>query len=138
MKNVMLKIEGLQSSIDGEENTIELVTEGKLYKKGNAVYLVYEESEISGMKGCTTTVKVVEDKISMKRFGKSKSEIIFEKGKRYNTNYHTPYGTFDMEVLTKDMSYSITDEYKGDIHIEYFVNLEGLVESTNQLRIKIM
>ncbi|MCT4618963.1 MAG: DUF1934 domain-containing protein [Marinisporobacter sp.] len=138
MKNVMLKIKGLQTSIDGEENAIELITEGKLYQKGNVMYLVYEESELSGMEGCTTTVKVIQDKIWMKRFGKSKSEIIFEKGKPYNTNYHTPYGTFDMEVLTKDMTYSLTDEYKGELFIEYFVNLEGIVESTNQLRIKIM
>ncbi|MCT4607128.1 MAG: DUF1934 domain-containing protein [Marinisporobacter sp.] len=138
MKNVMLKIQGLQTSIDGEENEIELITEGKLYQKGNAMYLVYEESELSGMEGCTTTVKVIQDQISMKRFGKAKSEIIFEKGKPYNTNYHTPYGMFDMEVLTKDMTYSLTDEYKGELFIEYFVNLEGIAESTNQLRIKIM
>ncbi|QXM06779.1 DUF1934 domain-containing protein [Crassaminicella indica] len=138
MKNIMLKIEGMQIGMDGEENTIELVTEGKLYEKGNTLYLVYEESEISGMAGCTTTVKISKDKISMKRFGTAKSEIVFEKGKRYNSNYHTPYGTFDMEVLTKDMTYTITDEYKGDIRIEYFLNLQGMAETTNELRIKIM
>lgn len=138
MKNVMLKIEGMQTSMDGEENTIELITEGKLYEKGSFIYLVYEETEVSGMKGCTTTVKLSKDKISMKRFGTLKSEIIFEKGKRYVTNYNTPYGAVDMEVLTKDMTYTITDANKGDVSIEYFVNLKGMIESTNKLNITIM
>ncbi|QEK13270.1 DUF1934 domain-containing protein [Crassaminicella thermophila] len=138
MKKVMLKIEGMQKNMDGEENTIELFTEGKLYEKGDYIYLIYEETEVSGMEGCTTTVKLSKDKISMKRFGALKSEIIFEKGKRFNTNYHTPYGTFNMEVLTKEIEYSITDAKKGDIRIEYFVNLQGMAESTNKLNIKIM
>ncbi|TCO78744.1 DUF1934 domain-containing protein [Marinisporobacter balticus] len=138
MKHVMLKIEGLQTSLDGEENSIELVTEGKLYEKGNSIYLVYEETEISGMEGCTTTVKLSEDKISMKRFGVLKSEIVFEKGKRTVTNYPTPYGVMDMEVLTKDMGYTITDANKGNVSIEYFVSLQGMAESTNKLNIMIM
>ncbi|WP_053954779.1 DUF1934 domain-containing protein [Inediibacterium massiliense] len=138
MKNIMLRIEGMQIDMDGEENKIELVTEGKLYEKENAVYLVYEETEVSGMKGCTTTVKLSQDKIYMKRFGNLKSEIVFEKGKRYTTLYHTPYGVFDMEVLTKDMNYSITDAKKGGVQIEYFINLEGITESQNKLNITIM
>ncbi|WP_129599210.1 DUF1934 domain-containing protein [Anaerophilus nitritogenes] len=138
MKNIMLKIEGMQIDMDGEENKIELVTEGKLYEKEDAVYLVYEETEVSGMKGCTTSVKLSQDKIYMKRFGRLKSEIIFEKGKRYMTHYHTPYGVFDMEVLTQDMNYSITDAKKGGVHIEYFINLEGMTESQNKLNITIM
>ncbi|MEW9124717.1 MAG: DUF1934 domain-containing protein [Thermotaleaceae bacterium] len=138
MKNILLKIEGTQRNIDGEESTIELTTEGKLYKKENATYLVYEESEISGMEGCTTTVKVGQDKISMRRFGTANSEIIFQKGKRFTTHYNTPYGVFDMEVLTREISYNMTDADKGDISIEYYVSLEGLVESTNKLNIRII
>ncbi|MFZ5968829.1 MAG: DUF1934 domain-containing protein [Bacillota bacterium] len=138
MKNVLLKIQGTQKMSDGEENTIELVTEGKLYEKPNAIYLVYEESEISGLEGCTTTVKVSKDKVYMRRFGVNNSEIVFEKGKRYVTNYNTPYGDFDMQVVTSNMEYHISDVVKGDIFIEYDISLDGLVESSNKLSIKIM
>ena len=138
MKEVMLKIEGIQKDFDGEENIIELTTEGKLYKKENGLYLVYEETELSGMKGCTTTLKLLKDKISMRRFGTSNSEIVFEKGKRYEANYNTPYGTFDMEVLTKEMAYNINDANRGEISIEYHISVEGLVQSRNILNIRIM
>lgn len=138
MKNVMLKIEGMQKSMDGEENVIELTTEGKLYEKENAMYLVYDETELSGMDGSTTTVKLSRDKISMKRFGVSNSEMIFEKGKRYVANYNTPYGNFDMEVLTMDMEFNINDASKGDVFIEYHLSLKGLMETQNTLSIRIM
>lgn len=138
MKNVMLKIEGKQKTSDGEENVIELTTEGKLYEKENAVYLVYEESQISGLEGSTTTVKLAKDKISMKRYGSASSEMVFEKGKRYKAEYNTPFGTFGMEVLTMEMDYHINDASKGNVYIEYHVSLQGLTESSNQLNIKIM
>ncbi len=138
MKNVMLKIEGMQQSVDGEENVIELTTEGKLYEKEHATYLVYDETEVSGMDGSTTTVKLARDKVSMKRFGTSNSEMVFEKGKRYVANYMTPYGNFDMEVLTMNMEYNINDANKGNVFIEYHMSLQGLVESKNTLNIKIM
>lgn len=138
MKNILLRIEGTQRNLDGEESTIELTTEGKLYKKENATYLVYEESEISGMEGCTTTVKVIEDQVSMRRFGTANSEIIFQKGKKYVTHYNTPYGIFDMEVLTRKLACNMTDADKGDIYIEYNISLEGLVESSNKLSIRVM
>ncbi|KXG76202.1 DUF1934 domain-containing protein [Thermotalea metallivorans] len=138
MKNVLLRIEGTQKSFDGEENTIELVTEGKLYQKENALYLVYEESEISGLEGCTTTLKVSKDRVSMRRFGTAHSEIIFEKGRRFSTSYHTPYGDFRMEILTREMEANISDTNKGDITIEYNISLQGMIESKNRLNIRIM
>ena len=138
MKNVMLKIEGVQKSVDGEENFIELTTEGKLYEKEDTVYLVYEETEISGMDGCTTTVKLSRDKISMKRYGAASSEMVFEKGKRHVADYKTPYGVFDMEVLTMNMEYNINDANRGNVFVEYHLSLEGLVESSNTLNISIM
>jgi uncharacterized beta-barrel protein YwiB (DUF1934 family) len=138
MKDVVLRIEGIQKDETGEENVIELMTEGKFYEKRNAIYIVYKETELSGMDGCTTTLKLTKGKISMKRFGTSTSEMIFERGKRHAANYSTPYGNFDMEVLTKNMIYTISDANKGNVFIEYEVRLQGMFGSNNSLNIQIM
>ncbi|WP_432662531.1 DUF1934 domain-containing protein [Wukongibacter baidiensis] len=138
MKNVILKIRGSQMPAGEEEDVIELMTEGKVYNKENAIYLVYEESELSGMEGCTTTLKLMEDKIVMKRFGNATSQLIFEKGKRHVSNYSTPYGNFRMEILTKKVEYSIDENYKGNISLEYRMSLQGLSEGTNKLDIEII
>lgn len=138
MKNIMLKIIGKQINKDGEEDVIELVTEGKYYKKGDTTYLVYQESEISGMEGCTTTLKITDDLVSMKRFGTANSEIKFKKGVRFNTFYNTPMGNIELEILTKQINNTISDTAKGSIDIEYDISLQGLVEGRNKMNIKIM
>ena len=48
MKEVMVKITTNQVNEQGEEDIMEFVTEAKLYKRGEAVYLIYEETELSG------------------------------------------------------------------------------------------
>ena len=49
MKEVMVKITTNQVNEQGEEDIMEFVTEAKLYKRGEAVYLIYEETELSGI-----------------------------------------------------------------------------------------
>lgn len=137
-KDVILKIKGTQMPTGSDEDNIELITEGKFYDKDNAKYLVYEESQLSGMEGCTTTLKITDNKIEMKRFGKATSQLVFEKGKRYVTNYSTPYGNFRMEILTKKLDLEIDEDIKGSISLEYRISLQGLAEGTNKLDIEIM
>ncbi|MEY8297108.1 DUF1934 domain-containing protein [Emergencia timonensis] len=137
----MLKITGKQFSGDISEDQMEFITEGKLYEKGDSTYLIYDESEFSGFPGCKTTLKLTGDCIRMKRIGSEVGfgmEFIFEKGKRFNSKYHTPYGNLDMEVLTNDVVNNLTEEGFGDINIDYHVSLNGMAEGRNRLKIEVM
>ena len=141
MKDIMLKITGKQFSGDISEDQMEFITEGKLYEKGDSTYLIYDESECSGFPGCKTTLKLTGDCIRMKRIGSEVGfgmEFIFEKGKRFNSKYHTPYGNLDMEVLTNDVVNNLTEEGFGDINIDYHVSLNGMAEGRNRLKIEVM
>lgn len=137
MKEVMVKIEGMQRGPDGEEDKIEFVTEGKQYLRNGHMYLVYDESEISGMEGSRTTVKVDVDEIKMKRFGSTSSDMVFKLKSRHTTKYATPYGDFKMEIYTKKIDSNIDKDQKGTIYIEYIMSIQGLVESNNTLSISI-
>src|SRR3712207_7978947 len=70
-KDAIISIKSEQASI--EDGTVEVVTKGKLYKKNDLYYAIYEETEISGMKGTTTTIKIGKDKFSLLRMGDRKS-----------------------------------------------------------------
>ena len=136
-----MKITGKQFSGDISEDQMEFITEGKLYEKGDSTYLIYDESEFSGFPGCKTTLKLTGDCIRMKRIGSEVGfgmEFIFEKGKRFNSKYHTPYGNLDMEVLTNDVVNNLTEEGFGDINIDYHVSLNGMAEGRNRLKIEVM
>lgn len=141
MKDIMLKIIGKQVTMEIEEEQLELVTEGKLEERDGSVYLFYDESEFSGMQGCTTSLKITGDKIKMKRFGESigiDTEIEFEKGKRFKGYYDTPYGSVEMEVLTNDVINNLEKEGKGSLNIDYHISLKGLSEGRSILDIQII
>ncbi len=133
----MIKVHGLQKNQEGEENKIELSTMGSIYEKNNNIYVVYEETEISGMEGTTTTLKIEgNDKLSMKRYGSTSSQMVFEMGKRHTSDYRTPYGDFKMEVVTNQLSIDIdTQSLKGNLSINYKLSISGLIETQNQLSI---
>lgn len=142
MKDIMLKIIGRQITTDSEQDQLEFVTEGKYYVKGDSVYLVYPESEFSGMEGCTTSLQITGDNIKMNRYGESiglDTEIEFQKGKRFKGYYDTPFGSVEMEVLTNDVVNKIEKmEGKGSLNIDYHISLRGLSEGRSILDIEII
>ena len=142
MKDIILKIIGKQLSYDMEEVQLEFVTEGQIYEKGKSLYLVYEESEFSGMPGCKTKLEFSGDEIKMSRFGKEgieiDTEIEFRKGKRYTGYYETPFGAVEMEVLTNEIENNLSAEGKGSVNIDYNISLKGLTEGRNKLNIEVM
>ena len=141
MKDIMLRIIGKQLSCDVEEVQLEFVTEGQIYEKDKSLYLIYEESEFSGMPGCKTKLEFTGDKIRMSRLGKGiglDTEIEFRKGKRYKGYYETPFGAVEMEVLTNEIENNLSVEGKGSVNIDYHISLKGLTEGRNKLNIEVM
>ena len=59
MKPVLVSVKSIQRNKEGEELKMELVSEGKYYVKDGTQYIVYEESELTEMKGVTTVIKVL-------------------------------------------------------------------------------
>ena len=144
MKDIMLRIignqlHGLDSKSD--DDAMEFITEGRFAKKGDALYLIYEESELSGVIGCTTSLKVTDGKVRMKRYGDEggiETAIEFTKGGKFVGLYETPFGAVEMEVLTNDIDNQLSPEGSGTLGIDCSVSLKGLVESRNLLKFEIM
>ena len=144
MKDIMMKITGkhINKSDELEDDGIEFITEGKAYRKGNSTYVIYRESAVSGMEGASTTLKITEDgNVRMKRFGNESSldtVMEFRPGIRYTGMYETPYGSFEMEVLTNRIINQIEPvNLTGSLHIDYEITLKGLAESRSTLSIQL-
>ncbi len=141
MKNITLKIKGSYVYDEAhEEDQIELITEGKMYVKGDVIYLTYDESQLSGMDGCKTRLKLDGDSVSMTRKGSAvgiDTELRFEKGKRFSGYYDTPYGPMEMEVLTNELLSTVSAEGSGEITIDYNISLKGIAENRNLLAIEV-
>ena len=51
MKDVTIKIVGKHVHDNVDEEQMELITEAQLYERNGVLYLIYEESEFTGMQG---------------------------------------------------------------------------------------
>lgn len=140
MKEITLKITGKQANNEGED-VVEFVTEGNMYEKNGSLYYIYDEGEFSGFAGCKTSLKITGDTVKMKRIGKNigaGTEMVFQTGKRFNSMYYTPYGEVEMEVLTRNIDNTLTEDGHGQITIDYSVNLNNIAEGRNLIKIEVM
>lgn len=141
MKKVMVKIKSMQVSKETGSDTMEFVTEAKLYHRNGAAYLIYEESELSGVPGCKTRLRLRDEEVQMKRFGDGAgigNELKFEKGKRYTGLYDSPFGPIEIEVLTNELAGGFSEDGSGELEIDYEVSLKGLIEGRNRINISLM
>lgn len=141
MKDITIRITGKQCFDGKEEDQMEFVTDGKLYDRNGYTYVVYDETEVSGLTGSKTTLRVKGETVKMKRSGEDGygTELYFEPGKRFSSSYETPFGVLGLEVLTKSVINNLDAELiKGRIDIEYDVSLGGIAEGKNKLTIDFM
>lgn len=131
-----MTITGVQINDLGEEDTIELMTQGKLFIKDKSFYIVYSESEISGMAGTTTSVKIQQDRVILNRMGTSEHRQIFEVGVVNESNYITPFGSMWMRVLPSKVDVAI-DQTGGKVNLEYELHIGQDKVSDNKLSIMI-
>lgn len=132
MRNILLTVKAIQKSLGEAPQTVEFTTEGKYYERGEAIFLVYEESELSGFPNHKTTLKIMGHEVDMRRFGENKSHIHFKKGVREEADYETPYGVFKIETLTHHLQMALTD-HSGEVTIEYALSIQGMHEAVHTL-----
>ncbi|MCX7748636.1 MAG: DUF1934 domain-containing protein [Clostridia bacterium] len=123
-KNVIISVKGTQTADSKEVNKLELVTEGKYYKKGEAYYVTYKESEVTGMEGTTTTLKLLNGIVTLTRFGSVNTQFIFESGKKHVSYYDTTYGAFTVGILANEVNIDI-NERGGEVRVDYELEVDN-------------
>ncbi len=140
MKDVTIKIVGKHVHDNIDEEEMELVTEAQMFERNGVLYLIYDESEISGLEGMKTRLRLDGDSLKMTRTGggDGASEMKFEKGKRFTNQYMTPMGPVEVEILTNDLINTMTYEEQGRVFVDYSISLSGLTEGRSKLDIEFM
>lgn len=135
-KDVIISIRGLQEQ-DGETgDPITLVTPGRYYRKNDSYYISYEESELTGLAGTRTTLRIKPDYVKLVRTGLYPSELLFELGKRHMSLYHTDYGDLSIVVSTNHIRNTLTDD-GGDLDVQYTVEVANTPVGVNHLSLNI-
>ncbi len=124
MQRVLLNIKGTQREGDSNE-CIELTTEGRLSKKPEGLLIEYDESELTGIEGCTTTLVLKDNCVTMERKGTLSMQMEFAPGRVFNSNLSTPYGTINLHVFASRVE-SELKESEGRLCLEYELSMDSL------------
>ncbi|MGL4797112.1 MAG: DUF1934 domain-containing protein [Paraclostridium sp.] len=136
MREVSISVKTEQIDKLGNRDSMKVVSKGKIYDKKGDTYIVYKEKLGNEEELVTTTVKISNEELSIKRFGTLNSNMIFNKSKIYTSMYHTAQGIFEIKIDTKQLNI-IKNESSIDISISYDINVVGLFEGHNNIKIEV-
>ena len=118
-KDVWLTISSQQQFAGCDEENIDLQTAATLYERGGKYYIAYEESELTGLEGTKTTVKLDGKTVALIRTGTFPSHMLFAEDERMSVCIRrrsaakwllppTPRGCTTPSARTADTSSSTT------------------------------
>ena len=118
------------------DELIEVVTPGSLKKENDEIVAMYKETEISGMSGTDTKLRIGDEYIILEREGTTSTKMHFEKGKPTISLYNTPYGMLELTIQTKKLDIDITED-GGDVEIDYEMQVAGQPPIKTKLKLNI-
>ena len=123
-KEVTLSIEGRQTYQDQEPEIIQLVTDGTMEFRNGGWDISYEESELTGLAGVTTTFRVEPGRVVLDRKGALNSQMVFEEGVAHESLYQMAFGTLMLTVKASFVYYDIVSD-GGTIDLSYNIDIEN-------------
>jgi len=133
VRRVILNITGTQYEGDSDER-IELITEGRLIKKPEGLFIEYDESELTGIEGCTTTLVFADDSVTIERNGTLNMQMVFSPGRVFDSSMQTPFGSVSLHLFASKVE-SQFNEKEGSLRLEYELSL-GSLSTFNKLDLK--
>ncbi len=135
-KDVIISIRGAQEYEGADNDAVQLMTAGQLTQMADGYELSYQESEVTGMEGTTTTFQIQGPRVTLLRTGTVCSQMVFEEGRRHLSLYSTPYGNLEVGIATSRLSSSISPT-GGDLEIDYSIEIDHALAGYNCFRISV-
>ena len=121
---VTLSIEGRQTYQDQEPEIIELVTDGTMEFRNGGWDISYEESELTGLAGVTTTFRVEPEKVTLTRTGALNSTMVFQENVVHESLYQMPFGALMLSVKATRVFFDMVPD-GGVIDLSYNISIEN-------------
>ena len=121
---VMMSIQGRQTYVGQEPDVIRLDTEGTMEFRDEGWDITYEESELTGLAGVTTTFRVEPEKVTLIRTGRLTSTMVFQEGVPHDSLYRMEFGALMISVRATRVFFDIVED-GGSIDLVYNIIIEN-------------
>ena len=136
---VMIHLASLVSYDGVADDPIQMITSGLLFPGDAFSILRYQEvlsgEGDSGMSKSDVQMVLKKDQVTMNRIGEYANTMLFQKNRRYETVYRTPYGEMNMSVFSREVRWIQRDD-GGSIHLRYDLSMEGQYTSSNEMHME--
>ncbi len=122
-KDVLIRIQGTQCSEGKDEQSLELITDGKLSGSSRGWSITYPESELTGMDGTITTFEVLPDTVTLRRRGTVAADVCFQEGSKSESLYRFGNRTVLVGIRARRVKTDLT-ENGGHVEVDYDVEIE--------------
>ncbi len=136
IKDVVISIRSLIDYGLDEEDSIDFSTDGVYQMEDGVAHIAYLESEVTGLLGTRTSVKVLADSVIIDRKGSLTSRMEFSPGARSSFLYDTPVGQATMNMNTRSVRHRF-DKNGGELEIDYVLDMEHTVVSRNKFTLTV-
>ena len=123
-QNVLLSLRGRQSYPGQDPDVIELVTDGTLEERDGGWDICYEETELTGLAGVTTTFRLEPGLVILERTGRLQSKMIFQQGVPHESLYQMEFGALMLTVCAQMIEATIGQQ-GGVVDLQYSIAIEN-------------
>ena len=120
----MMSIQGRQTYVGQEPDVIRLDTEGTMEFRDGGWDITYEESELTGLAGVTTTFRVEPEKVTLIRTGRLTSTMVFQEGVSHDSLYRMEFGALMISVKATRVFFDLVED-GGSIDLVYNIIIEN-------------
>ena len=136
MQRMILSIRGVQTYMDQEPETIELVTEGTMEFTDGGWNLCYQESDLTGLAGVTTTFRLEPEVITLDRTGTLHSQMVFQEGVSNESLYQMEFGALMLTVCATKVRWELGEE-GGFVELVYTLEIENSAAGVIEYHLRI-
>ncbi len=135
--NAIISIRGRQMMPEFDEpSVVELITPGHFTRDNGGYLITYSESELTGLGGTTTTLRVENRRVTLSRMGAVSSQMIFEQGIKHLSHYDIGEGPLTVGVNARSVKAALTDE-GGQVEVDYQVEIDQSITGENKICVKV-
>ncbi len=136
-QDVLITLRGTQTYAQEKPESVELMTRGTMTGRNGKFAISYEETELTGVAGTTTTFLVFNPRrVVLSREGTIRSRMVFEEDVKNEALYDLGFGSLLISICARKIEVELSEE-GGSLFIDYTVEIENAMSSRNTYEIRV-
>ena len=102
-EDVLISVKGLHTLEDAQKDEVEVISAGKYYKRNGKHYVLFEEAVEGSSEPINSRIKLAQEYMEVHQKGAVNSQMVFERDRKNESWYGTPYGNMLAGIQVKNM-----------------------------------